>query len=269
MTPRSSVLFALLACACACACGGSTSEGALDAGSGEGGNGTVDGGGTHVDGGGPPSDGGTIPTLSCGDENVTSIAGAWNVVSSQAGQQQGTSTLTIDANTFSFASDGKSLTFKVSGGTMSLVWNDSGRQTPITAARTASPLDTGLLSLSLGGQWTFSSTTDPESCTASVGGNAFKATCNDVRGTPFGQLMGTVDAQHTKQTSSIFGALGGDWHLSGAGGSVDVAINGNTFTAVVNDGGVVGGGGWLTVKVCNGMAVGKSRDGFEFAATRQ
>ena len=263
MIQRSSIVFALFACAC----GGSTSNG----GNVDGGGGNVDGGGGNIDGGSVTlPDGGTVPTLSCGDENVKSIAGTWNIIGSRSGQQQSTASLTIDASTFSFATEGRSLTFTVNGGTMTLVWSDGSRRTPITTTRTSGAVDTGLLPLSLGGQWTFSSTIDAESCTASLGDNGFNATCNGVHSTPFGTLRGTVVGVRNQPSSSIFGALGGVWHLAGDGqGSVDATIRGNTFTAVVNDGGLVGGAGWVTVKVCNGMAVGKTGDGFEFAATRQ
>jgi hypothetical protein len=259
MILRSSIVLALLACTGAC--GGSTTNA----------DNTDGGGGANADGGGVTlPDGGTVPTLSCGDENVTSIAGTWDIIGSQFGQQKSSAVITITASSFSFASNGESLAFAVNGGTMTLVWSKSGKQTPITATHTVSALDTGVLPLPVGGQWGFASTTDGESCTASLGGNGFNATCNDVRSTPFGTLKGTLVAQHPQQGGSIFGALGGVWHLTGEGsGSVDATIRGNTFTAVVNDSGLVGAAGWVTVKVCNGMAAGKTADGFEFAATRQ
>jgi hypothetical protein len=274
---RPSIVFGLFACAC----GGSTTNGVnIDGGSGgvDGGIGAIDGGrgngdGGNVDGGGPPvplPDGGTVPPLSCGDENVTSIAGTWNILNSESGQLQNTQVITITASTFSFATNDRSLTFTANSGTMTLVWSEPGKQTPITTTRTASPLDTGALPLSVGGAWDFVSTTTTggERCTASVG-NAFNVTCND-SSTRAGSALGHVVGQRSQQLGSIFGALGGVWHLAGDGtGSVDVTIRGNSFTAVVNEGQFLGGAGWITMKVCNGIAVGKTRDGHEFAATRQ
>jgi len=155
---------------------------------------------------------------------------------------------------------------------MTLLWTDAGKQVPINVANTPPPLDTGLLPLPLGGQWAFSSTTDSESCMASLGANGFNASCNDVSSTPFGTLRGTVVGQRQQTLSSIFGALGGVWHLAAdQGGSVDATISGNTFTAVVQDAGdpLGSGDGWVTAKVCNGAVTGLTSSGFEFAATRQ
>ncbi len=72
-----------------------------------------------------------------------------------------------------------------------------------------------------------------------------------------------------QKLASVFGELGGVWHLTSAGsGTVDATISGNVFTAVVNgDGGAVGRSGWVTVKVCNGGAAGKTSSGLELAAT--
>ena len=71
--------------------------------------------------------------------------------------------------------------------------------------------------------------------------------------------------------SSVFGALGGKWHFTGAGrGALDATLSGNVFTAVVSgDSGVAGNDAWLTVNLCNGGAAGKASNGLEIAATRR
>jgi len=249
-------LFALVAC------GGSSNNGAP----------AGDGGASAPPGSLPTlPDGGTLPAVSCGGEPLGSIAGSWDVIGSRAGSDQSTAALHIDATSFSFAANGSSLTFTVSGSTMTLVWRSKSKEVPINVMQTASPLDVGALPLAVGGQWTFRSTEDAESCTSSVGANGFNATCNDVRSTPFGTLNGTVVGQRRVKLASIFGELGGSWHLAGNGsGGVDATIVGSTFTAVVSDAGrPLGRDSWVTVKVCEGTAAGKTSDGYEFAATRQ
>ena len=215
-------------------------------------------------------DGTTVPTVACGDENVASIAGTWNLITSGAGTSQGTATMTIDANTFTFASSGRTLAFAANGGTMSLQWLDNGRD-PVSIALTHadSPVSTGVLPLALGGQWTFRGMS-AESCTSALSAASFATTCNDVHSTPVGRLDGTVTGTRTQQLSSAFGDLGGTWHLTGSGtASVDVTISGNTLTAVVNGhAGPAGDTGWITVKACNGSAAGKTSGGFEIAGTR-
>ena len=235
-------------------------------------NGNADGGGGVGPGGQVTlPDGGTVPTVKCGDENVSSISGTWDVLGSRAGGEQSAAVVTLDKSSFSFAASGRSLTYAVSGATMTLVWRDE-KEVPITVTHTDGALALGLFPLPVGGKWAFSSTSGGESCTSSLGPNGFDATCN-VRSTPFGRLEGTVIGQRQQTLSSVFGDLGGVWHLAGKGnGSVVATIAGNTFTAVStgSGGGPLGNSdSWVTVKVCNGTASGKTSDGFEFAATRQ
>src|SRR5262249_13674192 len=156
-------------------------------------------------------------------------------------------TLTINANTFEFSAEGaSSLTLAVSGTSMSLMWFDTSQLAQIKTTYTSAPFDVGVVPLSLGGQWTFASTTDSENCTASLGGTAFNASCTQVEGTPFGTLNGTVVGQRTQALPSIFGDFGGQWHLTtsrpGQGpGSADVTISGNSFVAVAPGSGIFSG----------------------------
>ncbi|MDB4938535.1 MAG: hypothetical protein JWP87_5507 [Labilithrix sp.] len=259
-----SLLAVVVLCAAASssvACGSGTTS--------NGGDGGVGSGGTSGNPGVLP-DGTALPAISCGDENVTSASGTWDVVASGGKSGQGTAVLTIDSTSFIVKSSGKTLAFTTNGTTMTLQWTDASRQTPIAVTHTSKPVDTGLLPLPVGGQWSFQGQ-GSESCTASLSENALNTTCSDVRSTPFGRLDGTVVGIRQQAASSVFGQLGGTWHLTGAGtGSVDATISGNTFTAVVNgNGGPVGSSAWLTMKVCNGAAAGKSSSGLELAATRQ
>lgn len=219
-------------------------------------------------------DGGRVPGVSCGDETVSSVAGTWDIIGSWAGEGQSTALLTIDQNSFSFAMAGKSADFTVSGATMTLVWKGGSGPIPISVTHVGAAVATGMLPLSVGGQWMFTNTSvsDSEDCTASLGTDAFSATCNDVHSTSLKMLDGSIVGQRQRQLTSLFGELGGVWHFTGSGGgSLDATVSGNTFTAVFDGGDNPSGdaGGWVTVKVCNGAASGKSSDGFEFAGTRR
>ncbi len=214
-------------------------------------------------------DGTTVPAVACGDENVSTASGTWDVVASGT-SGQGSAVITIDASSFVVQSSGKTLEFRTNGTTMTLQWTDTdaNRQSPIAVTHGGSSVDTGLVPLALGGQWTFSGQ-GSESCSSSLTATAFNATCSQVRSTPFGRLEGTVVGIRQQKATSVFGELGGVWHLTGAGSAtVDATISGNVFTAVVNgNAGPVGSSGWTTVKVCKGAAAGKTSSGLELAAT--
>jgi hypothetical protein len=222
------------------------------------------------------ADGGSgLAPVSCGSDTATSIQGTWDLVTTGSSSAQ--ATLTIDANTFSFSADGSSLTLSVSGGTMTLIWSDHRheaqtdppRQVPITATYAGSPLNVGVVPLALGGQWSFSSTTDSEACIASLSSTAFNASCTDVHSTPFGTVDGTVMGQRTQALPSIFGDLGGQWHLTGnrGGAGADVTLSGNSFVATVGGSGDLGGS--VSAKVCDGKASGVTSGGVEFAGQRR
>ena len=216
--------------------------------------------------------GGTVPTVSCGDENVASASGTWNALVSGGGNDgQSSATITIDNGSFVFTQGSKSLAFSVSGASMTLTWSDGSRQAPISVTHRGDPVNTGLLPLEVGGQWSFASAAGDQSCTATFAANSLNATCNGVRSTPFGTLSGSVVGLRQRTSGSVFGELGGVWHFTGGGtGTVDATISGNVFTAVVNgNSGLVGKTGWVTVKVCNGTAAGKTSGGAEIAATRR
>jgi hypothetical protein len=215
-------------------------------------------------------DGTTVPTVACGDENVSTASGTWDVVASGGNSGQGSAVITVDASSFVVQSSGRTLAFQTNGTTMTLQWTDTGanRQSPIAVTHSGASLDMGLVPLALGGQWTFNGQ-GSESCSSSLTATAFNATCSQVRSTPFGRLEGSVVGIRQQKATSVFGELGGVWRLTSSGsGTVDVTISGNVFTAVVNgDAGPVGKSGWATVKVCKGAAAGKTSSGLELAAT--
>jgi hypothetical protein len=198
---------------------------------------------------------------------VQSITGTWDIIAAGSSGRQDTATLTIDANTFTFGSGERSLAFRVNGAALSLTWTDGTKNVPINASHTLTPVDTGLEPLAAGGSWIFSSTTSSENCTATLGADSFTATCARVHSTPFGTLDGTVTAQRSQKLPSIFGELGGTWHLTtSGGGGVDATFSGSTFTASLFGS---SGDGSMTMKVCNGMASGSTSSGLELSARRR
>jgi hypothetical protein len=239
----------------AASCGGASSQvlGAGDSGSHQG------------DGGALPDTG--LPTPTCEDPNVTSVAGTWDLIASGTNGDNSTATLTIDPSTFTFSSGDRSLSFHVAGSSLSLVWTDGSKTVPINASHTATAVDVGLEPLAAGGSWIFSSTTSSENCTATLGNDSFTATCADVHSTPFGTLNGTITAQRSQKLDSLFGELGGTWHVVGSDrGGVDATFSGSTFTASLFGS---SGNGSMTLRVCNGVATGSTSAGVEISARRR
>jgi hypothetical protein len=214
--------------------------------------------------GGPDSKAGAP---ACGEENVASVVGTWDLIASNGTGQSNTGTLTIDASTFIFSAGERSLAFRANGSALTLTWADGPKNVPINVSHTATPVDVGLEPIAAGGSWIFSSTTSSESCSATLGSDAFTATCADVHSTPFGTLNGTLNAQRSQKAQSIFGELGGTWHVAGSGGGgVDATFSGNTFTASLFGS---AGSGTMTLRVCNGVASGSTSAGFEISAQRR
>jgi hypothetical protein len=214
----------------------------------------------------------------CGPASAppSSIAGTWDVQGSTTGQKPTMATVLLDANHFTFAvTGGDSLTFVSQGGTMTLVWHQSGNA-PIVTTHTAAALNQGVFPLPLGGVWSFSAPNSsvPEECQAQIGAPQLTASCLNVVDLPE-PLPYTIDGNITgiRQSTlgSIFGDLGGVWHIgdpgnAGAGGC-DATVSGNTISVTCNAGGAWNGTASLTF--CDGIAVGSTSAGVEFTAVRQ
>jgi hypothetical protein len=224
------------------------------------------GSGTAAIGNDGGAGGGGGPVEGCGDATTNTIAGNWDLLST------GNSThvkVSVDATSFTFVHDVQELAFKVTGGTMSLVWREP-TPVPITVAQTTSALDVGVLPLAVGGDWLFSSADSTQSCKASVRAAALTASCNGVQATPLGALSGTMIGERTTSLPSLFGDLGGVWHLASGRGSIDVTVSRNEFKVVSNGlGNLSGHPLTLDVKICNGTLTGTTSDGAELAGTRQ
>jgi hypothetical protein len=202
-----------------------------------------------------------------GTDNVTSTAGTWDLIDGPD-----TSVLTIDANTFTFVRDAHTLSLAIDpgSGAMTLSWTAKAVTTPINASRTAAVEDVGVIPLGLGGNWSFSSQTGPEQCTASLAGGTFDSNCNHVNGTPAGTLVGSLTGSRTAKATSIFGELGGTWSFISGGGSssADVSFAGSVFTATTRKMGQIPNG-TMAVRVCEGTVSGITSSGWEFAGIRR
>ena len=262
MTSNTSLLLVLSAVLCAC--GGSATSNTSSSSSG---------GTTQTP---TPADpvrlpnGDVVTNVSCGDESSVSASGTWDVAVGDSHGTDGNATITIDSGSFVFKTGDQILSFTTSGNAMTLTWKDGAKDlVPIGVTRAASAVDTGIMPLALGGQWTFASNTSGgEQCTASYTGNGFNASCAKVSMPGGGSINGSVVGIRQQEKASVFGALGGVWHLTGEGSeAIDVTVSGNVFTAVSSRASSTRSD-WVTVKMCNGVAAGRTSDGSEIAATR-
>jgi hypothetical protein len=261
------------------ACSSSTSSQA------DGGAPGVDGASPQADGGTPsgtpPADGGPGGGADTGAPNLgascspgampTTIAGTWDVQGSQANATPSTSLLVIDDSHFTFAATrGASLTFSAQGGAMTLVWQDDQGALPITTTHTGTALAQGIIPLNLGGTWTF--VNGSSGCHADIGVSQFSASCTggvvDLPEPLPESLDGTVTGQRVSTASSVFGDLGGTWHIPLASGATgDATFSGNTLTVVWK--GEPWGDGTASLSFCDGIASGGTSEGVEFSAHRR
>jgi hypothetical protein len=253
-------IFAPFAVAC-----GSTSVNAL-------GNGNPDGGNGNPNGGSDPNGTGNSDgtPAGCGNSNATSISGTWNIIGSATKSTQSSkTTLTIDADTFTFTNGLQSLRYHADGNTLSLQFldNDDLKKLKATHGGTYSLNGIGVIPLPVEGDWTFGSNDSDKFCTWSLNGSELTAGCNGVRGTPVGEINRTIIGERTQVLTSAFGMLSGKWHLSSKELTIDVTFNGNSFTATTSRSGTLAD--TVTFNVCNGTASGTTSRGYEFAGTRE
>jgi hypothetical protein len=222
------------------------------------------------------SDSGLVGASGCGAASPapTSIAGTWDVQGSTLNATPATATLVIDASHFTYAATGgDSLTFAAQGSTLSLVWQvPRSDAVPIVSTHAVAPFDQGIIPLALGGSWTFTSS-DPGSsthCEANLGVPQFTASCSNTSGFPsqLPDLDGNVTGARTSTQMSVFGELGGTWHIAGSGaGSCDAMFAANVLTVTCAD--VQPWDGSASLTFCDGIAAGSTSAGVEFSAHRR
>ncbi len=246
-----------------CACGGSGSSGSSGSS-----------GATQTPGPVDPvrlPGGGVVANVLCGDDSAVSASGTWDALVSGSGGSDDSAVITLDGSNFVVTTKESTLAFAVNGAAMTLTWTDGTKAPAATGVtRAASAVDLGVLPLSMGGQWTFAGNTATDTCTASFTGTAFNVGCVKAE-MAVGRIDGALSGIRQQEKSSVFGALGGVWHLTsqGGSGSVDATISGNVLTAVENRASSKSSPYWFTMKLCNAAASGKTSEGVEIAATRR
>ena len=121
--------------------------------------------------------------------------------------------------------------------------------------------------------WTFtgSEPSTPTHCQAQIAAPTLTAGCVGTSDFPEpfpDSLNGSITGTRTQTLPSLFGDLGGTWHVTdGASGTCDATFHGNTFSVLCANAGVFTGEATLTF--CDGVASGSTSDSIEFSALRQ
>lgn len=206
---------------------------------------------------------GTGGSAAAGDD----LAGVWDVVGTRFGADRTELIITVTEDEFTIAfADGDSITAVRQGDT----FNVSSANLAFTATRTPSAGDLGAVPLALLGSWELRDV-DGFGCSASVAASAIRGTCDNsarLGSTWFPCLAGTAEANKTGDLPSIFGDVGGGWHITTTpdGSSCDVRLEGSTFTATCRGNRV---NGTLEAVVDGASVRGTTTDGVEFSAQRR
>jgi len=136
----------------------------------------------------------------------------------------------------------------------------------IATTHARAPLASGQIPLALGGDWTFHGMRG-DTCSANVGATSIDMSCAGVYGLPrpFPQLDGTATATRTAHETSIFGDLGGQWHVTPSRGSCDALLAGSTVTLNCRSTDIHGD---MVITFGDGVASGRIGSSLEFAARR-
>jgi hypothetical protein len=183
-------------------------------------------------------------------------------------------TVRVDGSHFSLAAaGGDSLVFDATGSALSLVWTAANRSpVNIVSTHTDAPIAEGIFPLSLGGSWLFTGSGSGSStqCQATIGTPQLVASCTGTYDFPEplpNSLNGTIIGTRMKTLTSVFGDLGGQWHLTGSGGGTcDAVFQGNTLSVTCANADSFTGQASITF--CEGVASGSTSDGVEFSALR-
>lgn len=219
--------------------------------------------------------GGQVPVLSCGSETIDDAVGLWEVVASNTTDVTGIGSIVVKQNQLLVESNGKLFTLQsLSSSTVS--WTgERGTGTEIAVAkRTPSDFDMGVLPLRVGGISSFGETGDRRLQLTVDDGEIVVEASRARLPAEFGyDFSGTARATRTERRLSAFGRLGGVWQIVGVDGSdaMTVVIEGATFTVIVtgNAKRFPKKDSWLTLRVCEDGAVGKTSLGVDIAAVRR
>jgi hypothetical protein len=198
----------------------------------------------------------------------TDLRGTWDLIGAGPGEAPATGVLVLADNSLSVAFGATSLTF--TGTSNPVVWTDDIHgPVDIHASQVASPVDTGVLPLNLGGAWSFTSGTS--GCNASLSAGAFNASCTDgVSGLPEPlptDLTGTMNMTKTSSLPSVFGALGGVWIATFVDGTCTATLGGNTIAVDCTNESALGGS--VQLSICQGAISGSTSHGIAFTGRQQ
>lgn len=182
--------------------------------------------------------------------------------------------IVIKDNQILVDSNGGTFTYQ-SLGSSTVSWTQGRGTEAAVAKRTPSDLDLGVLPLRLGGAWEFGGGSSRRRLQLTVAdGEVVAEATHVILPSDFGAgVHGTIRGTRTEPRSSAFGRLGGVWQVVGVDGSdaMTVVVDGATFTVIVardtKDFGKKDS--WLTLRVCNDGAVGKTSLGVDLAAVRR
>lgn len=219
--------------------------------------------------------GGQVPMLTCGSETVDSAIGTWDVVASNTSEVIGIGLIVIKDNQVRVESSGRTFSYQALGGS-TISWKEgpSSVTQAEVAKRTPSDLDLGVLPLRLGGTWSFGEGGRRRLQLTVADGDVVAEATSAVLPSDFGGgLNGTIRGTRTEPRTSAFGRLGGVWKVVGVDGAdvMTVVVDGATFTVFVTGEARDFGkrDSWLTLRVCNDGAVGKTSLGVDVAAVRR
>jgi hypothetical protein len=273
------LVFAFVSCTGSSVTGTPTSlkDAASPAPSGDDASSLFDSGAIGPDGGTGDGGPGSVGPFNCapGSPMPATLAGTWDVQGSSGSSSPTSATLVIDGSHFSYgATHGDSLAFTAQAGGPLLVWH-APPDNPVTIGTTyaTASLQQGVIPLPIGGQWTFAGSDHGTLCQAAIGAPQLTASCTGTHGFPNplpSSIDGAIRGVRTSTAASLFGDLGGTWHISdvgGGSGSCDATFTANTFSVTCDNAGEWTG--LATVTFCDGIAAGTTSSGVEFSAHRQ
>lgn len=219
--------------------------------------------------------GGLVPALTCGSETVDNAIGTWEVVASDTSQVNGIGLIVIKENQVLVEASGRKFAYQsIGGSTISWKAGPSSVTQAEAAKRIPSDLDLGVLPLRLGGTWSFGEGGGRRLQLTVADGDVVAEATSAILPSDFGGgLDGTIRGTRTEARPSAFGRLGGVWTVVGVDGAdvMTVVVDGATFTVIITGEARDFGkrDSWLTLRVCNDGAVGKTSLGVDVAAVRR
>lgn len=220
---------------------------------------------------------GSSGATSSGGGTSSRFIGTWDLVVTKRGSQQATGTLTVAPASFEVSWDRQSVAVDLAGPIPKISGQLGKESGDLTATHKSEPLSVGEIPFGIGGLWNFQGRVG-DRCTAQVDPGNVTLTCSNL-GRPLQLTLqdydnvgkkplgsGTSTMQRTREASSIFGELGGDWKVVAPRNKCDVKIEGERVVAVCTDDGQEA---TLEMTFGDGLASGSATGGLEVSAKRR